>query len=130
MILLPALVFWVFHGHTREIWDNLRGVPVGWLLVLLGLGVVYQLLEAAVCHTLVKPQLKDFSFRQAVEVTFLGVFANVATFGAGTIPMQSHRLYRLGLTAGCGLGTMTLEYTFHKSAILIYATGMLLLQGR
>lgn len=130
LILMPALMFWVFHGHMREIWDNIRGIPRGGLLALLSLGIIYQLLEAAVCHTLVRPQLKGFSFRQAVEVTCLGVFANVATFGAGTIPMQSHRLYRLGLTAGSGIGTMTLEYTFHKSAILVYATAMLLLQGR
>lgn len=130
LFLLPALVFFVFHGHMREIWDNIRNVPIDWLLLLLSLGVVYQLLEAAVCQTLVKPQLKSFSFRQAVGVVLLGVFANVATFGVGTIPMQSRRLYRFGMTAGSGLGTMTLEYAFHKETILLYATVMLLLQGR
>lgn len=85
LFLLPLFIFLVFHGHAREIWDNIRSVPIGWLLVLLGLGVVYQLLESAVCQTLVKPQLQGFSFRQAVEVVFLGVFANVATFGVGTM---------------------------------------------
>ena len=130
LFLLPLFIFLVFHGHAREIWDNIRSVPIGWLLVLLGLGVVYQLLESAVCQTLVKPQLQGFSFRQAVEVVFLGVFANVATFGVGTIPMQSRRLHRLGLTAGSGLGTMTLEYAFHKETILLYTTVLLLLQGR
>ena len=58
------------------------------------------------------------------------MFANVATFSAGIIPLQSWYLYRRGLTAGSGAGTMTLEYTFHKCTILIYATAMLLLQGR
>lgn len=130
LFLLPLFIFLVFRGHAREIWDNIRSVPIGWLLVLLGLGVVYQLLESAVCQTLVKPQLEGFSFRQAVEVVFLGVFANVATFGVGTIPMQSRRLHRLGLTAGSGLGTMTLEYAFHKETILLYTTVLLLLQGR
>lgn len=129
LVLLPALVAWVFHGRGREIWDNIRAIPIGWLLLLLGLGVAYQLLEAAACHTLVNQQLDRFSFRQAAHVIFLGQFANVATFGVGTIPMQSYCLYRCGLTAGSGASIMTLEYTFHKITILLYTTVMLLLQG-
>ena len=130
LIFLPLLVFWVFHDDYREIWNNIRGVPASGLLLLLGLGVAYQLLESAAGLTLIQSQLPDFRFWQAVEVTFLGVFANVATFSAGIIPLQSWYLYRRGLTAGSGAGTMTLEYTFHKCAILLYATAMLLLQGR
>lgn len=130
LIVLSALMVWVFRGHSREILDNIRALRAGDLLLLLGLGVAYQLLESAAGLTLIQSQLPDFRFWQAVEVTFLGVFANVATFSAGIIPLQSWYLYRCGLTAGSGAGTMTLEYTFHKCAILIYATAMLLLQGR
>lgn len=130
LIALPLLVFWVFRGHAQEIWDNIRTIHGRELLLLLGLGIAYQLLEGAAGLTLIRSRLPDFSYRQAVEVTFLGVFANVATFSAGIIPMQSYYLYRRGLTAGSGASIMTLEYTFHKSAILLYATAMLLLQGR
>lgn len=130
LIFLPLLVFWVFCDDYQEIWNNIRQAPAGGLLLLLGLGVVYQLLESAAGLTLIRSQLPDFRFWQAVEVTFLGVFANVATFSAGIIPLQSWYLYRRGLTAGSGAGTMTLEYTFHKCTILIYAAAMLLLQGR
>lgn len=63
-------------------------------------------------------------------MTFLGVFGNVATFSAGVIPMQSCYLRRCGLIVGSGVGTMTLEYVFYKTAILVYAAFMLLLQGR
>lgn len=129
LILLPLLVFQVFRDSYREIWDNIRTIPAAGLLLLLGLGLTYQLLESAAGLTLIRSQLPDLSFRQAVEVTFLGVFANVATFSAGIIPLQSWYLYRRGLTAGSGAGTMTLEYTFHKCTILIYATAMVLLQG-
>lgn len=130
LILLPVLIVWVFRDHYQEIWDNIRAIRTGGVLLLLGLGLAYQLLEAAAGLTLIRSQLPAFSFRQAVEVTFLGVFVNVATFSAGIVPIQSWYLYRHGLAAGRGAGTMTLEYTFHKSAILIYATVMLLLQGR
>lgn len=130
LAFLPLLVFWVFRDDYQEIWNNIRKVPAEGLLFLLGLGAAYQLLEAAAGLTLIRSQLPDFSFRRAVEVTFLGVFANVATFSTGIIPVQSWYLYRCGLTAGSGAGTMTLEYTFHKCTILIYTTVMLLFQGR
>jgi len=130
LLLLSLLVFWVFRDHFQEILQNIRAVSIPELLFLLGMGVAYQMLESAVCVTLVRRCLPIFSFRQATEVVFLGVFGNVSTLSAGTIPMQSYYLHRCGLMAGSGVGTMTLEYVFHKSSVLAYTTVMLLLQGR
>lgn len=130
LLLLSLLVFWVFRDHYQEILQNIRAVSIPELLLLLGMGVAYQMLESAVCVTLVRRRLPVFSFRQATEVVFLGVFGNVSTLSAGTIPMQSYYLHRCGLMAGSGIGTMTLEYVFHKSSVLAYTTVMLLLQGR
>lgn len=45
--------------------------------------------EAAVCMVLIRGQFPAFSFRQTLEVTFLGVFANVSTLFAGVVPMQN-----------------------------------------
>lgn len=128
LILLPLLVFWVLRDHYQEILNNIRAIPVGALLLLLALGFAYQLLESAASLMLIRSQLPDFSFMQALEVTFLGVFANVTAFAVGTIPLQSWYLYRRGLAAGSGASTMTLGYTFHKATILLYTTAMLLLQ--
>lgn len=130
LLLLSLLVFWVFRNHYQGILRNIRAVSIPELLLLLGMGVAYQMLESAVCVTLVRRRLPVFSFRQATEVVFLGVFGNVSTLSAGTIPMQSYYLHRCGLMAGSGVGTMTLEYVFHKSSVLAYTTVMLLLQGR
>ena len=69
------------------------------------------------------------AFIDALRVTFLGVFGNIATLGAGTLPMQSFYLYRRGLDAGSGLGIMASEYVLHKISVLIYATVALLLGG-
>ena len=76
-----------------------------------------------------RARLPGFSLRQAVEVTFLGVFGNVATFAAGSMPMQSLLLHKYGLTYGHGVGLLTVDYIFHKSSILLYASVMLLFQG-
>ena len=130
LVVLSLLVFWVFRDHYREIMEHIRAMRFSSLVILLSLGIGYQLLEAAVCFVLIRGQLSSFTYRQAVDVTFLRVFGNVATFSAGTIPMQSYYLHRCGLMAGSGVSTMTVEYVFHKASILAYATLMLLVQGR
>jgi len=60
----------------------------------------------------------------------MGTFGNVICLGAGAMPMQSYYLYRSGLPLGPGVGLMTLQYVFHKTTVLLYATVMLLLQHR
>lgn len=100
LLFLSLLVFWVFQDHYQEILRNIQAVNVPELLLLLGMGVAYHMLESAVCVTLVRRRLPMFSFRQATEVVFLGVFGNVATLSVGSIPMQSYYLHRCGLMAG------------------------------
>ena len=46
------------------------------------------------------------------------------------VPVQLYYLHKAGLPLGPGAGLMTLEYVFHKSTVLLYATVMLLLQHR
>ena len=128
LALLSLLVFRVFRDHFQEIMQNISVVSTGSLLFLLGMSVLYQMLESMVCFTLVRRHLPKFSFKQAVEVVFLGVFGNVSTLSVGSVPMQSYYLHRCGLMAGSGVGTMTLEYAFHKSSILLYTTIMLLMK--
>ena len=130
LLLLFLLVIWVFRDHYQEILRNIQAVSIRGLLLLLGMGLAYQMLESAVCFAMIRRRLPTFSFRQAVEVTFLGVFGNVSMLSVGSVPMQSYYLHRCGLIAGAGAGTMILEYVFHKCSVLGYATVMLLLPGR
>lgn len=124
-----AAAFLVFRGHWKEIWESLRSVPLWGVLALFALAAGYQMLESGVCAALVRARLPEFSLRQAAEVTLVGVFGNVATFAVGSMPMQSLLLHRGGLTYGHGVGLLTVDYIFHKTAILLYATVMLLAQG-
>ena len=130
LFVLLLLVFLVFRSHLCEIIENIRSVPIVGLAFLLTLGIVYQLLDGAICFVLVRDQLPSFPFGQALTVTFLGVFGNVSTLSVGSIPMQSYYLHRCGLMAGSGVGVLALKYVFHKCSVLIYTTIMLLAQGR
>ena len=77
-----------------------------------------------------RSRLPQFKLWQGLDVGWCGTFGNVVTLGAGAVPVQLYYLHRAGLPLGPGAGLMTLEYVFHKSTVLLYATVMLLLQRR
>ena len=120
----------VFRGHGREIFQSLRTVPAYGLLLLLVMALCCPLMEAAAGWLALRTQLPQITFWQSLEVSFLNIFGNVATLGAGSVPMQSWYLYSLGLVPGAGAGLVTICYTIQKATVLLYSTAMLLLQGR
>ena len=129
LALVFALVILIFRDALPGIGKNLRAVPLWGVLLLLVLGFAYETMESAVCLVIIHHKKPDCTLADALRVTFLGVFGNVATMGAGTLPMQSYCLYRRGLDAGSGLGIMASEYVLHKISVLLYATAALLLGG-
>ena len=128
LALLFGIFLLVFRGELPEIWQSLRAVPLRGVLWLLVLGLAYEGMEAALAMVLLRAR-GDIRYADALNVTFLAVFGNIATMGAGTLPMQSFYLYRRGLDAGGALGIMASEYVLHKISVLIYATIALLLGG-
>lgn len=123
------LLFFVFRKDYQAIWNTIGGISISGLLLLLGMDMVYQILDSAACFTLFRTRLSSLQFRQAMEITFLGIFGNVSTIGAGTLPMQSYYLYRHGMQVGSGIGMLILKYVFHKATVLLYAAIMIVVQG-
>lgn len=123
LALILVVLAKVLGQDSQEIFDALRGISAGQLALLLGAGLLYQLLDAAACYVIIHAQCPQITYRQAVGVIFLGVFANVATFGAGTIPLQSYYLHRYGVQPGSGMGFVTIEYMLHKLAVVLFAVG-------
>nr|CRY95340.1 hypothetical protein [uncultured prokaryote] len=61
LLLLFLLVIWVFRDHYQEILRNIQAVSIRELLLLLGMGLAYQMLESAVCFAMFQdiPQLVE-----------------------------------------------------------------------
>ena len=97
---------------------------------MLTIGLTYPLLEGVVCWLIIRCRLPGFTLRRGMDAAFVGTFGNVVCLGAGAMPMESYYLYHCGLPLGPGVGLMTLQYVFHKTTVLLYATVMLLLQHR
>ena len=129
LALLFAAFLLVFRDALPDILANLCAVPLWGVLLLLVLGFAYEGMEAAVALVLLRRKKKDVRFLDALNTTFLGVFGNIATMGAGTLPVQSFYLYRRGIDAGGALGIMASEYVLHKISVLLYTTVALLLGG-
>ncbi len=125
-ILTILMVIAVCHMDPK-VWEIMKLVSpkaVFWLLVL---DFIYHLAESEICRSMLKDRIEGFGIREALDVTYTGVFANVATLSGGVVPMQSYYLHRQGMMVGSGVGVMSLEYIFHKASIIFYSTFVLIL---
>lgn len=110
LALIFVAIILVFRDVLPDIVKDLSTVPFWGVLLLLALGFAYEAMESVLCLVIIHHKKPDCTFIDALRVTFLGVFGNITTLGAGTLPMQSFYLYRRGLDAGSGLGIMASEY--------------------
>jgi hypothetical protein len=130
LLALTCIIVFTFKDHWAEITAALAQLSVWQVLAVLAVGISYPLLEGCVAWVIVRSRLPQFKLWQGLDVGWCGTFGNVVTLGAGAVPVQLYYLHRAGLPLGPGAGLMTLEYVFHKSTVLLYATVMLLLQHR
>ena len=130
LLALTCVVVFIFSSHWAEISTALTQLSFWQVLLVLAIGLTYPLLEGIVCWLIIRCRLPGFTLRRGMDAAFVGTFGNVVGLGAGAVPMESYYLYHCGLPLGPGVGLMTLQYVFHKTTVLLYATVMLLLQHR
>lgn len=135
LILVPftflgIVIYFMFRNNYQTILEQLSEANPIFLVIMAAMGIIYELLDAAVMGSLIFPKVKNLSYREMVQLTFLGVFMNITTYGTGIKPAQTYCLTKKGENPGRAFGMLTLPYVFHKATILIYATVMLLLQHR
>ena len=130
LLALTCVVVFIFSSHWSEISTALAQLSFWQVLLVLAIGLTYPLLEGVVCWLIIRCRLPGFTLRRGMDAAFVGTFGNVVGLGAGAVPMESYYLYHCGLPLGPGVGLMTLQYVFHKTTVLLYATVMLLLQHR
>ena len=125
LLALTCVVVFIFSSHWAEISTALAQLSFWQVLLVLAIGLTYPLLEGIVCWLIIRCRLPGFTLRRGLDAAFVGTFGNVVGLGAGAVPMESYYLYHCGLPLGPGVGLMTLQYVFHKTTVLLYATVML-----
>lgn len=88
LALIFVAIILVFRDVLPDIVKDLSTVPFWGVLLLLALGFAYEAMESVLCLVIIHHKKPDCTFIDALRVTFLGVFGNITTLGAGTLPMQ------------------------------------------
>ena len=130
LLALTCVIIFMFKDHWAEITAALAQLSLWQVLAVLAVGLTYPLLEGCVAWVIIRSRLPELKLQQGLDVGWCGTFGNVVTLGAGAVPLQLFYLHKAGLPLGPGAGLMTLEYVFHKSTVLLYATVMLLFQHK
>ena len=126
LLVLTGVLVLLFRDNWAEISAALAELSSWQVAAVLALGITYPLLEGAASWLIVRSRLPGFSLRHGVDNAWMGTFGNVICLGAGAVPMQTYYLHLCGLPLGPGVGLMTLQYVFHKTTVLLYATVLLL----
>jgi hypothetical protein len=130
VLVLAVILYFTFRNDYKAILENIRHTsPLGIAMILL-LSMITLLLQSYACMLLLRTRKSDLRYGEAFNANLIGYFANVATMSVGSIPMQSYYLHRHGVMVGSSAGILTLQYVFMKVSILLYATLMLLFEGR
>ena len=127
VLCLTGLILFIFRDNLSEIHASLQRLSGLHVLCLAGAGICYQLLDALAQYLLIRSIVPSFRYRQAVEISYLGVFGQVALFSAGSFPLQAVYLHHHGIEVGHTIGLKTLNYAVHKASVVLFATVMLLI---
>ncbi len=127
VILLTAFILYhLFKDSYKEIAAQLNKTNIWMLLLMILLGNMYYIIDAIMYSYLLKKDGTPVNMLRCIAVSYMGIFFNVTTFGAGIKPGQVVYLHNKGINVGRACAITTMPYVFHKTVIVGYAVIMLL----
>ena len=127
VILVTALILYnLFKDSYKDILKQLAKTNVLMFVGMVILGNMYYIIDAIMYHYILRKQNVKLSFARCVAVSYMSIFFNVTTFGAGIKPGQVLYLHNKGVGVGKGFAITTMPYMFHKTIIVVYAVIMLM----
>ena len=134
VILLFCLLFYGLYYTFRDslplIVSRLKEASPFFVLLMLFFGFFYYFLDSVNTTLVVRTQNKDFTLKNGITTVFLGFVTGVMTFGSGTKPAHTYYLSKHTIPIGMGFSLCSLPYVFHKLTVVLYATIMLIFQGK
>ena len=128
-VALVAILYYMFEDSYQKIFVQLQSTKWSYFLIILGVEVLYLVLDAIPFKMMINRHLPQYSLLETMQILFVGIFMNVTTLGTGIKPAQAYELNKRGIGIGRGLAILTLPYVYHKFTILLYASVALLLRG-
>lgn len=130
MAAVAVIIYVVFKDSWPEIWRQLKHADKRFLGILFLLGNAYYVFDGISYWYIIKCNGEKCSIADCIKMSYMGVFFNVTTLGAGTKASQVVYMDSKGIDPGKSFGLLVMEYVSHKIAIVLLALAALLSFGR
>lgn len=120
VLLLLAAVFYTFHGSAGEMKKQMQQTAPWVIAAILGLSVLYHLLEGWIILLFARKGNLHFTYRQGVECAFYCAFYRVSTLGSGAGVAGVFYLERSGIEVSHATAMYMIQYVWHKIAIAVF----------
>lgn len=126
IILLALVILWIFKfllGDTYQyVLGQIASISRTGLLILIGLEIIFICLDSVTITLIVKRYKRDYSYGEGLDVLLYGNFYKGITFGSGTMVAQLYLLNKQEVPVGISSGMLTVQYLFHRLAVILNAT--------
>lgn len=119
VLLIMYIMFW---DSRKELFTQLKEADKRYFLIMIILGILYVVIDSIPYKMFVNRINPSYTLWDSIQVSYIGIFLNVTTLGAGIKPGQTYMLSRKGVKPGNALAILTTPYIYHKFAIVLYAT--------
>ena len=128
LVLIFGIMFYVLKNSLKDILNELTHTDPVILVIVIGLGLIYQFFEGWSIRSIVQGFSKTFRIFDGMMTAFQVAFYRVVTFGFGTFISEVNFYSRKGLKISQGIGVASLHLMMYKAAILTYAILGLIMQ--
>lgn len=124
VILFSLLGFFSYYlrASFNDVFQELGEISLWLLLLLTGLGILYQYFEGKMVRGTIKPFSKSFTTFDGAMAAAYSAFYRIITFGAGTIFAEINFYHRKKLTISQSVGAAIFRFILFKVSSLTIAT--------
>lgn len=130
IILMAVILYFMFKDSYKDILQQLSKTNMLLFILIVVLGNTFYFADAFVYTYLFKREKQNQRFLRCLAMSYMGVFFNVTTFGAGIKPAQVMYAHNKGTDVGKALGITSTPYIYHKTVIVVYAVVMLIFNNK
>lgn len=125
-IFVLTIMYIMFWDSREELITQLKEADKVYFLIMIALGILYVVIDCIPYKMLVNQINPSYSLWDSLQVSYIGIFLNVTTLGTGIKPGQTYMLNKKGVEPGKAMAILTTPYVYHKLAIVLYVSGVLL----
>lgn len=111
------MIFYFFYSENglNDLLHSTLEISALWILAAIGFQLLYMLIEAVIIYYFIHIDYKNFTFRNAVKVSFEGLFwCAVTPSSTGGQPMQIYLLHSMGVDIGYGTSRLVQKFLIYQ----------------